>query len=82
MRKRRGTNWKMFNGKLNVARTSEMRQDGSVKTKYKKGTWKYRQYHMPDEAQMRASLERANIVRPRKGKGSYTRKEKHKKNIY
>lgn len=81
-RKKRGTNWKIFNKKIQVSGTSKRMQDGSVKTTHQKGTWEYRQLHMPDEEQMRASLERANIVRPKKGKGSYSRKEKHKKNIY
>lgn len=81
-RKKRGTNWKVFNQKLKVAETSQRMQDGSVKTTHEKGTWAYRQLHMPDEAQMRASLERANVVRPKKGKGSFSRKEKHKKNLY
>ena len=78
MRKKRGTNWKLMNQKLPVAETSRRCQDGSIRTNNKKGTWEYRQYHMKDEGQMRASLERANVVRPKKGKGSYSRKQKHK----
>ncbi len=79
MKKRRGTNWEIVTKKMNVAKGSHRNSNGSISLDVKKGTHEYRMKHPKDEVQMRACLERVNVVPPKKGKKApYKRHEKHR----